>query len=152
MAQDFDDFTRALQSQIYDEARTEYGEVAFKRWLKPTFMGGMHDPDGYGRILGTCGDRMEIFLKFEKERVKEVTFQTDGCGSSMICGSFAAELAHGKSPEEITEITGELILGVLGGLPEADHHCAFLAAQALQEALDNYMKKQHRHRDEIVKP
>lgn len=105
-------------------------------------MGGMRDPDGYGRVTGTCGDRMEIFLRFEKDRVKEATFQTDGCGSSMICGSFAAELAHGKTPEEITEITGELILGVLGGLPEADCHCAFLAAQTLLEALDHYMKKQ----------
>lgn len=142
MAEDFDDFTRTLQSQICDETRTEYGEAAFRRWLKPLYMGGMRDPDGYGRMLGTCGDRMEIFLRFEKDRVKEVTFQTDGCGSSMICGSFAAELAHGRSPEEITEITGELILGVLGGLPDADRHCAFLAAQTVQEALDNYMKKQ----------
>lgn len=142
MTDDFDDFTRGLQSQIYEETRKAYGQVAFERWLKPLYMGGMRDPDGYGRIIGTCGDRMEIFLKFEKDRVKEAMFQTDGCGSSTICGSFAAELAQGKSPEEITEITGELIISVLGGLPEEDRHCAFLAAQTLQEALDQYMKKQ----------
>ncbi|PKN62512.1 MAG: iron-sulfur cluster assembly scaffold protein [Deltaproteobacteria bacterium HGW-Deltaproteobacteria-15] len=142
MTDDFDDFTRGLQSQVYEETRKAYGQVAFERWLKPLYMGGMRDPDGYGRIIGTCGDRMEIFLRFEKNRVKEVMFQTDGCGSSTICGSFAAELAQGKSPEEITEITGELIISVLGGLPEEDRHCAFLAAQTLQEALDQYMKKQ----------
>ncbi|MDD5205296.1 MAG: iron-sulfur cluster assembly scaffold protein [Desulfobacterales bacterium] len=142
MTDDFDDFTRGLQSQIYEETRKAYEQVAFERWLKPLYMGGMRDPDGYGRIIGTCGDRMEIFLKFEKDRVKEAMFQTDGCGSSTICGSFAAELAQGKSPEEITEITGELIISVLGGLPEEDRHCAFLAAQTLQEALDQYMKKQ----------
>jgi nitrogen fixation NifU-like protein len=136
MTDDFDDFTRGLQSQVYEETRKAYGQVAFERWLKPLYMGGMRDPDGYGRIIGTCGDR------FEKNRVKEVMFQTDGCGSSTICGSFAAELAQGKSPEEITEITGELIISVLGGLPEEDRHCAFLAAQTLQEALDQYMKKQ----------
>lgn len=142
MADDFDDFTRGLQSQVYEETRKAYGQVAFERWLKPLYMGRIRDPDGYGRIMGTCGDRMEIFLRFEKDRVKEAMFQTDGCGSSTICGSFAAELAQGKSPEEITEITGELIISVLGGLPEEDRHCAFLAAQTLQEALDQYMKKQ----------
>ena len=142
VADDFDDFTRGLQSQIYEDTRKAYGQVAFERWLKPLYMGGMRDPDGYGRIIGTCGDRMEIFLRFEKDSVKEAMFQTDGCGSSTICGSFAAELAQGKSPEEITEITGELIISVLGGLPEEDRHCAFLAAQTLQEALDQYMKKQ----------
>jgi nitrogen fixation NifU-like protein len=85
---------------------------------------------------------MEIFLKFEDDRVKEASFRTDGCGSSTVCGSFAAELAHGKSPEEITEITGDKILEILGGLPEEDRHCAFLAVEALQDALDDYMRKQ----------
>jgi nitrogen fixation NifU-like protein len=76
--------------------------------------------------------------------VKEATFQTDGCGSSTVCGSFAAELAHGRNPDEIAEITGEMILGVLGGLPEEDRHCAFLAAETLQEALDDYMRIQRK--------
>jgi nitrogen fixation protein NifU and related proteins len=91
--------------------------VAYERWLKPLYMGGMRVPDGYGRITGTCGDTMEIFLRFERGRIKEANFKTDGCGSSTVCGSFAAELAHGKSPDELAEITGEVILKVLGGLP-----------------------------------
>jgi nitrogen fixation NifU-like protein len=142
MTDEFDDFARALQSQIHEETREAYGQIAFERWLKPLYVGVMRDPDGYGRVTGTCGDTMEIFLRFEKDRVKEATFQTDGCGSSTVCGSFAAELAHGKSPEELTEITGEMILDVLGGLPNKDCHCAFLAAETLQEALDDYMRKQ----------
>jgi nitrogen fixation NifU-like protein len=142
MADEFDDFTRSLQSQIYEETREAYGEVAFERWLKPMYVGVMRDPDGYGRVTGTCGDTMEIFLRFEKDRVKAATFRTDGCGPSTVCGSFAAELAHGKNPEEIVDITGELILNIFGGLPKEDRHCAFLAAETLQEALDDYMRKQ----------
>jgi nitrogen fixation NifU-like protein len=140
MVDEMDDFVKNLQTQIFNEARAEYGEVAFQRWLKPLYVGAMHDADGYGRVTGTCGDTMEIFLRFENDRVKDATFQTDGCGSSTVCGSFAAELAHGKGPEEITDITGERILAVLGGLPEEDRHCAFLASEALQEALDDYMR------------
>jgi nitrogen fixation protein NifU and related proteins len=142
MADNLDEIARALQDQIYAETRAAYGQPAFERWLKPLYVGVMPNPEGYGRVKGTCGDTMEIFLRFEKGRVKAAAFRTDGCGSSTVCGSFAAELAHGRSPDEVTEITGEMILGVLGGLPEEDRHCAFLAAETLQEALGDYMRKQ----------
>jgi nitrogen fixation NifU-like protein len=144
MVDEFDDFARALQDQIYEETREAYGQVAFERWLRPLYVGVMPNPEGYGRVTGTCGDTMEIFLRFEKNRVKEAKFQTDGCGSSTVCGSFAAELACGRNPDEIAEITGEMILDILGGLPKEDRHCAFLAAETLQEALEDYMKKPFR--------
>lgn len=147
MDDEFDDFVKDLQNQIFDETRAAYGEVAFQRWLKPLYMGSLKDPDGYGRVTGTCGDTMEVFLRFERDKVREASFQTDGCGSSAVCGSFAAELARGKTPDEITEITGEEILRVLGGLPEEDRHCAFLAAETLQAALENYMRGRRRERE-----
>jgi len=59
-----------------------------------------------------------------------------------VCGSFAAELAIGKNPDELVKITGEVILKALGGLPKEDQHCAFLAAETLQEALNSYMMQQ----------
>jgi nitrogen fixation NifU-like protein len=142
MTKDLDDFVKGLQDQIFEETRAAYGDVAFQRWLKPLYMGCMDNPDGYGRISGTCGDTMQIFLKFESGKVKEALFQTDGCGASAVCGSFAAELALGKSADEIVDITGEAILKKIGGLPETDRHCAFLSAETLQEALHNYMIKQ----------
>jgi len=144
MSDDFDDFARELQDQIYEETRRTYGQVAFERWLKPRYVGFMDSPDGYGRVTGSCGDTMEIFLRFEEDSVTEATFQTDGCGASTVCGSFAAELALGKNPDDVAGITGETILEILGGLPEQDQHCAFLAAETLQEALGDYMMKQRR--------
>jgi nitrogen fixation protein NifU and related proteins len=142
MADDFDNFVEDLQNRIFDEARTVYGEIAFQRWLNPLYMGTIEDANGYGRVTGTCGDTMEIFLKIEEERVKEATFRTDGCGSSTVCGSFAAELSLGKNPDGVVKISGEIILKILGGLPEEDRHCAFLAAETLQVALDDYFRKE----------
>jgi nitrogen fixation NifU-like protein len=84
---------------------------------------------------------MEMFLKFENGRVCEAAYLTDGCGSSTVCGSFAAEMAHGRTPDELTDITGDAILARLGRFPEEDRHCAFLAAGALQEALNRYMAR-----------
>jgi len=85
---------------------------------------------------------MEIFLKFEGDRVKSATFFTDGCGASTVCGSLAAELAIGKTADELEEITGEDIIAMLGFFPKEDQHCAFLAAETVQEALGEYLKKQ----------
>ena len=148
MGTNFDDFVEGLQNQIFEETRVAYGDVAFQRWLKPQYMDVMDNPDGYGRITGSCGDTMQIFLKFENEKVNKASFQTSGCGSSAVCGSFAVELALGKSPDEILDITGESILRKIGGLPEEDKHCAFLSAEALQEALNNYMVRQKRKKSE----
>jgi nitrogen fixation NifU-like protein len=142
MSSELDDFVQDLQSRIYDETKEAYGDVAFERWLNPLYMGSIDNPDGYGRVTGSCGDTMQIFLKFENDKIKEASFQTDGCGSSAVCGSFAAEMAIGKNPDEIIEITGEAILEKLGGLPKEEEHCAFLSAETLQEALHEYMIKQ----------
>ena len=142
MGNELDDFVQNLQSQIFDETRKAYGDVAFKRWLNPLYMGRIDNPDGYACLTGSCGDTMQIFLKFEDDRVKEASFQTDGCGSSMMCGSFAAEMALGKGPDELVDITGEAILEKLGAMPREEEHCAFLAGQTLQEALEDYMRKQ----------
>ena len=137
-----DHFIDGLQDQIYQETRAAYGDLAFERWQNLLYLGSMDMPDGYARITGSCGDTMEIFLKFENDRVLEASFQTDGCGTSAVCGSFAAEMAHNKNPDELIDITGEKILQILGGFPKEDEHCAFLAAETLQEALNNYMTKQ----------
>lgn len=42
MSKEFDEFVDELQGRIYEEARKDYGEVAFNRWLTPKYMG---DPD-----------------------------------------------------------------------------------------------------------
>ena len=41
----------------------------------------------------------------------------------------------------LPDITGEAILEVLGDLPEDNIHCAFLAAETLQAALDACMRE-----------
>ena len=84
---------------------------------------------------------MIISLKFKDGRVDNAAFQTDGCAPTIICGSFGAELAIGKTPEEILDINGEEIIARFGRLPKENEHCASLAAGALHEAIHNYMTK-----------
>jgi len=132
-----DDWAKRLQSEIDEQTRAEYGEAAFQRWQNPLYMGVMKNADGHGRVTGSCGDTMEMFLKFDQARVAKASFTTDGCGASAVCGSYAAEMAVGCTIEELMALTGEKVLARLGDIPEEDHHCAFLAAATLQAALED---------------
>ncbi len=131
-----------FQEEMIKEARKAYGEVFFQRWQHPLYMERMEDADVFSQLTGKCGDTMLIFLKFENGYVKKACFQTDGCAPSIVCGSFAAELAIGKSPEELLEISAENIIREIGLLPEEVQHCAFLAAETVHRAVDKYMIQQ----------
>lgn len=142
MTDKIDAFVAELQEQIFAETREAFGEAGFERWRNPLYRGPLNDADSHARVKGTCGDTMEIFLKFDaNDRVCDAAYLTDGCGSSTVCGSFAAEMTLGRSPDELTEITGEAVLEEIGRFPEDDQHCAFLAAATVQEALSLFMKK-----------
>jgi nitrogen fixation protein NifU and related proteins len=119
-----------------------FSPKAYQRWMHPLYRGSIHNPDGHARLTGKCGETIEISLKFEKEHVSRAAFMTDGCAAITVCGSFAAEMAIGKNPEELLEITGESIMDTAGRFPEEEAHCALLAAETLQEALHDYMAKQ----------
>ena len=56
---------------------------------------------------------------------------TDGCGTSSICGSFAAELAIGKNLDAVADINRDAVENAIGRLPHDERHCADLAAAAL---------------------
>jgi nitrogen fixation protein NifU and related proteins len=127
---------------IYMELTKIYSPEAIDKWIEPGNFGPIENPDGHASVTGRCGDRMEIFLEFNKDRVKKASYMTDGCASTNICGSFAADMAIDKTPEELIEITGDAVIERAGGLPEEERHCAFLAANTLQAALDDYMIKQ----------
>jgi len=135
-------FIEELKKEILEETKRAYGEKAFHRWMEPLFEGALANPDGYACLKSSCGDSMELFLKFDGERVSEASFRTAGCGASAVCGSYAAEMALDKSPGEILEITGESILESLGGLPREEEHIATLAAQTLHAALQDFIRKQ----------
>ena len=144
MNDSLDAFVQTLQSDIDEETKRDWGEIAYERWKNPLFVGEIRDAHGTGSLRGDCGDRITVYLKFDGDLVDEAAFQTDGCGPSLVCGSFAAEKALGKTAEEILDITGEAILADVGGLPEDHVHCAFLAAASLRAAADDHMARQLR--------
>lgn len=139
-----DELVTDLQAEIYRETKEEWGEKAFERWQRPRYMGAMPDADAKAVLTGSCGDRMEIYLRMADRKVADAGFFTDGCGPSIVCGSFAAELSLGKGVEELFDVTGQDILATVGGLPQDHEHCAFLAANTLRAAAEDFMSREAR--------
>ncbi|MBN2059794.1 MAG: iron-sulfur cluster assembly scaffold protein [Deltaproteobacteria bacterium] len=131
-----------LKGKMLKEEEDFFSPSAYERWRNPIYRGSIEHPDGHARLTGKCGETIEISLKFNRGHVAQAAFQTDGCAAITVCGSFAAEMAIGKSPEEVLEITGDSLMEIVGSFPEEEAHCAFLAAETLQEALNDYMVRQ----------
>lgn len=146
-AADLHGFIAELKKDILEETKRAYGEKAFHRWMNPLYEGALANLDGYACLRSSCGDSMELFLKFDGKRVSQISFRTAGCGAGAVCGSYAAEMALAKNPEEILQITGQSILERLGGLPREEEPVATLAVETLHAALRNFIRKQ-KERDE----
>lgn len=107
----------------------------------PRNLGPLEDADGHARVTGPCGDTMEFWLTVRNGRVEKIAFTTDGCGSSLACGSMATCLARGRSVADASAVTQADILEALGGLPEDTRHCALLAANVLRAACEDFSSK-----------
>lgn len=96
------------------------------------------NPDGIATITGSCGDTMEIALKFNNGRVERTHQWTNGCTISKMCVESAVSLAMGKTAAQIQEITAAAIMEKTGTLPETHLHCAHLALTTLHAAAAKY--------------
>lgn len=141
MGNKLDSFLDMLQQDIFMEARTMYGPKGYERWKNPKFQTMVDRVDTQAKLTGSCGDTMEIFLTMEGERIVNASYRTDGCASSIICGSFAAEMIQGKLAEEVLDMTGDTVLQTIGKFPEEETHCAHLAITTVKEAIHTYMAK-----------
>lgn len=99
----------------------------------------LENPDGVARIVGNCGDTMEIGLKFHEGRVNATHYWTNGCSFSKHCVSAAAHIAQGKTIPELKKINMMSIMEETGQLPDTHLHCAQLAETTLQKSLANYL-------------
>jgi len=147
----FHDFIEELKKDILEETKRAYGEKAFDRWMNPLYKGALANPNGYACSRSGCGDSMEIFLKFDGDHVSEASFRAAGCGASVVCGSYAAEMALQKGPEEILQITDDSILERLGGLPREEEPQAALAAKTLHAALRDFLRKHRSEKQDTLK-
>ena len=138
-----------IQEAILNEARSIYSEKVIEHFLHHRNLGPMIDADGSASVKGPCGDTMDLSLRVTDWRIDEARFMTDGCASTIACGSIITELVKGKTIVEALNVSAGTVLDALGGLPASSVHCSVLAAQALRESISNVLssKKEKNRRN-----
>lgn len=127
-----------------------YTQKVIKCFRKPHNYGRMKNPDGIGKVGNpVCGDVMWLYIKVGKNRkgeetIKDIKFETFGCVAAVATSSVITDLAKGKTLKEALKIEKNKIVKSLGGLPPIKLHCSVLAADALAEAIYDYLSKQKR--------
>jgi len=107
---------------------------------EPCNMGPLETFNGHAKITGPCGNTMEFWIWVDRDRVRKVSFLTDGCASSLAGGSMTTCLAEGKTTAQAKALMQKDVLDALDGLPEDHEHCALLATNTLAAACDNYLE------------
>jgi len=106
----------------------------------PRNAGSLAGADGRGTATaGNCGDVICFWIRVADERVSEISFKCKGCAVSIACGSATTELARGRHLDEVAMIAADTIAEALGGLPPDKRHCSQLAAEALANAVTDYL-------------
>ncbi len=119
-----------------------YSEKVMEHFMHPRNVGEIENADGIGEVGNpVCGDMMTFYIKVDDNRLSDVKFKTFGCGAAIAVSSMVSEMAMGKTLEEARKITPALVAQQLEGLPKNKFHCSNLGAQALNKAIDNYLKK-----------
>jgi nitrogen fixation NifU-like protein len=118
----------------------DFSSTARDHAQNPRNFGVLSFFNAFAYITGPCGDTMAFWLCVHDGVVERVSFVTDGCGSSLACGSMTACLAEGRRIEEAAALEQRDVLEALGGLPRELEHCALLAASTLKAACADYLE------------
>ena len=122
-----------------------YSDKVMDHFLHPRNVGVIEDANGVGEVGNAkCGDIMKMYLKIEDDVIRDVKFETFGCGSAIASSSMATELIKGKPVSEAMQLTNQAVAEALDGLPAYKMHCSVLAEEAIQAAINdwNSRKKQ----------
>ena len=116
-----------------------YTDTVMDHFMNPRNVGEIENPSGVGEVgTAKCGDIMKMYLDIENNVIKDVKFETFGCGSAIASSSMATEMIKGKTVEEALAISNKDVVDALGGLPAHKLHCSVLAEEAIKSAVKDY--------------
>jgi nitrogen fixation NifU-like protein len=121
-----------------------YNETVIDHFMHPRNVGELENPDGEA-VVGDpmCGDQMKVSIRVDNGMISDIKFKSFGCPGAISTSSMVTELAKGKSTVEALMITDDDVVLSLGGIPEHKKHCSLLGVQAVQQAIQDYLRKEN---------
>ncbi|MCS6767190.1 MAG: SUF system NifU family Fe-S cluster assembly protein [Candidatus Nitrosocaldus sp.] len=119
-----------------------YREIILDYYRNPRNYGRLESPDVVVRDTNPlCGDEVEMHIKFEDGKVKDIRFNGKGCAISQASASMLTEMVMGKSLDEVKGLGKQDILETLGlpNLGPARIKCALLSLKVFKLGVYSYI-------------
>lgn len=114
-----------------------YKENILDHYKHPRGKRAMEHPTAVGKgVNANCGDSVVLYLALAEGRVRDVSFEGEGCAISQAATSMLAEKLRGMELEAVRMLAPGDIYSMLGiRISPGRANCALLSYEALNQAL-----------------
>jgi nitrogen fixation NifU-like protein len=114
-----------------------YRQYILDHYREPRNHGHLEQPDVHaGDTNPLCGDRVELDLQLDGERVHAVRFSGRGCAISQASASMLTEKIEGATLEDLRALAPDDVFEMLGvTIGPARQRCALLALRVLHQGI-----------------
>jgi len=118
-----------------------YREIILDHYRNPRNKGKLSNADvSIHDSNPLCGDEIDIHLKVEKDKIKEIKFEGRGCAISQASASMLTEMVMDKPLTVVKDLTTKDVLENIGlmNLGPARIKCALLSLKVLKLGMVSY--------------
>lgn len=117
-----------------------YREQLMEHYKNPQNRGKMEDAQvETNQSNPLCGDVIDMQLKVEDGKIKDIMFDGSACAVSIAASSVLTDVVKGQSMEEAKKMTKEELIDLLGvELTTSRVKCASLPLEALHDLIKMY--------------
>lgn len=118
-----------------------YREIILDHYRNPRNKGKLHDADvSIHDSNPLCGDEIDIHLKVDGDKIRDIRFEGRGCAISQASASMLTEMVSGKPLTSVKDLTKDDILENIGltNLGPARIKCALLSLKVLKLGMVKY--------------
>ena len=114
-----------------------YQEIILDLYKNPHNVGMLNNPTKKTISFNpSCGDKIEMDIILENNKVKDIKFRGAGCAISQASASLLTDHAKSKSKDELKKIDKNFMIKMLGiDLGPNRIKCAVLSLEALHKLL-----------------
>ena len=118
-----------------------YREIILDHYRNPRNKGKLPDADvSIHDSNPLCGDEIDMHLKVDGDKIKDIRFEGRGCAISQASASMLTEMVAGKQLTSVKDLTKDDILENIGltNLGPARIKCALLSLKVLKLGMVKY--------------
>ncbi|NOJ27060.1 MAG: SUF system NifU family Fe-S cluster assembly protein [Nitrososphaera sp.] len=118
-----------------------YREIILDHYRNPRNKGKIAGPDvSIHDSNPLCGDEIDIHMKIEGDKIKDIKFEGRGCAISQASASMLTEMVLNKQLTSVKDLTKDDILENIGltNLGPARIKCALLSLKVLKLGMVKY--------------